>query len=138
MYEQLLEKNRSFIRVVKSYRSYSDELKSLVESLNTKKITTISGLRHTGKTKLVFTLLEKTQSFETSFYYNSDLDTLGSIKTHEDFIILFDLYVRIYGIPKIIVLQNTNNIDGIKDLISKLYNTKKYKIIVVGNNIKIQ
>jgi len=95
-------------------------------------------LRHSWKTKLIHTLLQKTQSLETSFYYNSEIDTLGTIKTDKDFIILFDLYVRIYGVPKIIILQNTNNIKWIKNLISKLYNTKKYKIILVWNNIKVE
>jgi predicted AAA+ superfamily ATPase len=138
MYEDILEKNRSFIFDMKCYRSYNFELENLVGVLNNKKIATISGLRHTGKTKLIYTLLQKTQSFETSFYYNSELDTLWVIKTDEDFIVLFDLYVRIYGVPKLIVLQNTNNIEWIKKLISKFYSTKKYKIIIVWNNIKIE
>lgn len=137
MYEKLLERNKVFISDMKSYRSYKNKLPELVELLNSNKMVTISGLRHSGKTKLIYTLLEKTQSFHTSFYYNSELDTLSAIKTHEDFIVLFDLYVRIHGIPKIIVLQNTNNITGIKNLISQLYKTKKYKIIIVWNNIKI-
>lgn len=53
-------------------------------------------------------------------------------------ITLLDIYVRIYGVPKIIVLQNTNNIERIKTFISQLYKTKKYKLIIVGNNIKIE
>jgi predicted AAA+ superfamily ATPase len=138
MYENLLERNQKFIQDIKCYRSYDSELLQLIKVLNNKKIATISGLRHTGKTNLVFTLLQKTQSFESSFYYNSELDTLWTVKTHEDFIVLFDLYVRIHGIPKIIILQNTNNIEWIKTLISKLYSTKKYKIIIVWNNIKIE
>jgi predicted AAA+ superfamily ATPase len=137
MYEDILEKNKAFIQNMKCYRSYENELSQLVNMLNTNKIVTISGLRHTGKTKLVYTLLQKTQSFETSFYYNSDIDTLWTIKTDKDFIILFDLYVRIHGVPKIIILQNTNNIEWIKGLISKFYSTRKYKIIIVWNNITI-
>jgi predicted AAA+ superfamily ATPase len=137
MYEEILEKNRAFILNMKCFRSYEHKLSELVNILNSNKIVTISGLRHTGKTKLIYTLLQKTQSFETSFYYNSEIDILNTIKTDKEFIILFDLYVRIHGVPKIIILQNTNNIEWIKNLISKFYSTKKYKIIIVWNNITI-
>ncbi len=111
MYEEILEKNRAFILNMKCFRSYEHKLSELVNILNSNKIVTISGLRHTGKTKLIYTLLQKTQSFEASFYYNSEIDILNTIKTDKEFIILFDLYVRIHGVPKIIILQNTNNIE---------------------------
>lgn len=138
MYEDILKKNIDYISNMKCYRSYENELRDLVSVLNKNKIVTISWLRHTGKTKLIYTLLKSTQSFGISFYYNSEIDTLGSIKTDIEFIVLFDLYVRIHGVPKIIILQNTNNIDGIKNLISKFYATKKYKIILVWNSIKVE
>ncbi len=138
MYRELLDKNLKFISQQKCYRSYDTQTNSLTELLNEKKIVTISWLRHSWKTKLIYSLLSKTQNFSSTFYYNSELDTLGVIQNGDDFIILFDLYVRIHGIPKIIVLQNTNNIVGIKSLISRFFKTKKYKIIVVGNNIKIE
>ena len=138
MYEKLLEKNLEHIKNRKSFRSYDEQLETLVSALNSKKIATVSGLRHTGKTKLIHTLLKKTQSFEKCFYYNSELDSLGTIQTQKDLIIIFDIFVRIYGVPNIIVLQNTNNIEWIKDFISKLYKTKKYKLVIVWNNIKIE
>lgn len=138
MYQELLEKNKEHIQNQKTYRSYNSKVSEVVNVLNSRKIVTVSGLRHTGKTKLVYTVLKKTNSFENCFYYNSDLDTLWTINSQEELIILFDIFVRIYGVPKIIILQNTNNITGIKEFIQKLYKTKKYNILVVGNNIKIQ
>ena len=138
MYQEILEKNLSFIKNQKSYRRFNETIASSVNTLNSKNIITISGLRHTGKTKLTSEILKKTKSFESSFYYNSELDSLWVIKNKQDLITLLDIYVRVYGVPKIIVLQNTNNIEGIKDFISQLFKTKKYKLIIVGNNIKIE
>lgn len=138
MYQELLEKNLEFIRNKKTYRSYNNQTEKLTSELNSSKIVTISWLRHTGRTGLIYDLLKKTESFEKTFYYNSQLDTLGIIKNETDFIILFDIYTRIYWLPSIIVLQNTNNIEWIKTLIQRFFKTKKYKIIIAWNNIKIQ
>ena len=138
MYQELIEKNRKYIRSVKEYRSYKNELQKLTWWLNTSSIVTLSWLRHTGRTGLVHSMLQKTQKMEECFYYNAELDTLWGIKNKDDFIILFDLYVRIYWVPKIIVLQNMNNIEWIKQLILQLYKTKKYKIILLWNNIQIE
>jgi len=76
MYQEILEKNLSFIKNQKSYRRFNETIASSVNTLNSKNIITISGLRHTGKTKLTSEILKKTKSFESSFYYNSELDSL--------------------------------------------------------------
>ena len=138
MYQKILEKNKNFIQNQKMYSSLEDSIQESVSELNSKKIFFLSGLKHTGKTKLIHALLKKTRNFDSSFYYNSDLDSLGLIKTHENLITLLDIHIRIQGIPKIIILQNTNNITGIKKFIAQLYKTKKYKLIIVWNNIRIE
>ncbi len=138
MYQDLITKNRDYIRAIKVYRSYGDKIQNLANWLNNSSIVTLTWLRHTGRTGLVRSMLEKTWKIDECFYYNDELDVLGWIKNKDDFIILFDLYVRIYWVPKIIVLQNMNNIEWIKDLIMQLYKTKKYKILLVWNNIQIQ
>jgi len=138
MYNDLLEKNKNYIKNIVVLRDYSAEVTHITNLLNSQYIVTLTWLRHTGKTWLIRNLLEKTQTFNDCFYYNAELDTLQSIKNKDEFIILFDLYVRIYWVPKIIILQNMNNIEWIKELILQLYKTKKYKIILVWNNIQIQ
>jgi len=138
MYQELIEKNRVSIAEKKSFRSFGGELKILLWELNEKKIVTISGLRHTGRTSLVSEAIKKSNSLDRTFYFNAELDALWVIRNKDDFIILFDMYVRIYWVPKIIVLQNMNNITGIKSLIWQFISTKKYKIILVGNNIKVE
>lgn len=138
MYQEILEKNLSYIKKQKSFRNLNSQTKSAVDALNKEKIITISGLKHTGKTKLIHEILKKTQSFDNTFYYNSELDPLWAIKSKQELITLLDIYVRVYGVPKIIVLQNTNNVESIKEFISQLFKTQKYKIIIVWNNIKVE
>ncbi len=138
MYEQILEYNREYIRTQKAYRSYKDEIVQAVQLLNTERIITVRGLKHTGKTAFISELLKKTDRFDSALYYNGSLDTMGTVRNQEDMITLFDVSVRIYGIPKVIILQDINHINDIKEFILHLYKTKKYKILIVGNNIKIQ
>jgi len=138
MYQELIEKNISHIRNTKKYRNYDLQISQLTDWLNKNSIVTITWLRHTGRTALAQSLLKKNQILENSFYYNQELDTLWIIKNKNDFITLFDVYVRIYWIPKVIVLQNMNNIEWIKKLISQFYASKKYKIIIIWNNIQIE
>lgn len=137
MYEKILKKNENFIISQKSFRKYTHELQSLVRALNKDKIVTLSGIRHSWKTKLLCEFLTKTKSQEDCFYHNSEVDTLWLIHDEKNLMTLMDIHVRIHGIPKIVILQNTNNVVWIKQFIQKLYKTKKYKIIIAGNNIKI-
>lgn len=138
MYQELIEKNQTYIRNIRAYRNFSKELNTLTDILNKNSLVTLTWLKHTGRTSLISLMLEKTNKYNDTFYYNAELDTLWSIKNKDNFIILFDLYVRINGTPKIIVLQNMNNIEWIKQLILQLYKTKKYKILLVWNNIQIE
>lgn len=74
---------------------------------------------------------------EKCFYFNTELDSLGAVKTAQDISMLLDTFSRIYGIPQIIVLQSVNQIRNIKSLILQIYKSKKFKIIIIDNNIKI-
>lgn len=135
--EFLLEKNRNFLFSKKVFFSHTNSMKKLVSALNTKKIAIVSGVKYSGKTKFVYDLLEKTNATQHAFYINSELDTLGKIKYAHDIDTLLELHKRTYWNPKIIILQNINKVSGIKDYIGELYTSKKYKIIIVGNNIQI-
>jgi len=137
MFEKLIEKNQDFILSQKIFRSYGQKLWEIADSLNNKGIVTISGIRHSWKTALITKFLETTSMQDACFYFNSELDILGNINSLESLITLMDIYIRIHGTPKIIVLQNTNNIEWIKDFISKLFKTQNFKIIIVWNNIRI-
>ncbi len=138
MYENILQKNTDSIQNQKSFRKYDTEIKRLVTALNHKRLVTLSGIRHSGKTKLLSEFLTKTKNHANCFYHNSELDTLWLIHDQQDLQTLLDVYIRIHGTPKIVILQNTNNIIWIKQFIQRLYKEQKYKIIIAGNNIKIE
>ena len=76
MFQDILERNKVYIQNQKLYFPLDQEVIRAVHILNEQKIFTLSGLRHTGKTKLVHALLKKTQSFDQCFYFNGDIDTL--------------------------------------------------------------
>lgn len=63
MYQEILEKNLLAIQHQKLFYPLDTEVERAVALLNEYKILTVSGLRHTGKTKLIHALLKKTQSF---------------------------------------------------------------------------
>jgi len=138
MLEIILEKNISFIKNRALFRKYNTEIQHVVNTLNQKRILMLSWLRNIGKTNIVHEFLRKTDSFDTSFYFNTEVDALWNIKNEHDMITLFDIYVRIYGVPKVIILQNTESVAHIKNFITKLIATKKYKILLVWNNIKVE
>jgi len=137
MYQEILDYNKAFIEDYTVFWDYSTQLQNLVNILNTNKIAQVTWLKWCGKTALIHLLLKKTNSFDTSFYFHAGLDTMSHISSREELITYFDIHVRIHGIPKIIILQDTQSISGIKEFILELIHTKKYKIILVGNNMKI-
>lgn len=135
--ENLIQRLQQDISEKKIFFPRRHTLKKLVEELNNKKIVILSGMRYMGKTKLLKEMITKTSSEKDFFYYNSEVDLLGKIQNSEDLEILLWLHIRIHWEPKILILQNISKINDIKDYIWKLYTQKKYKIIIVGNNIKI-
>lgn len=135
--QNLLEKNKNFFFWKKVFFSHKTLIEKLVKALNKDKIVIVSGMRYAGKTKFVLDMVQKTWAKETVFYHNSEVDTLGKILNADDLQTLLDLHKRVFWVPKIIVLQNIHKIEGIKDYIGKVYKEKLYKIIIIGNNIKI-
>lgn len=135
--ENLLEKNLAYLFSRKIFFSHSVLLQKLVEALNKDKIAIISGMRYSWKTKFLHDMLEKTGAKNEVFYYNGEIDTLSRVKDIQDLKVLVKLHKRIHGAPKIIALQNISKIRWIKDYIGELYTEKKYKIVILENNIKI-
>jgi predicted AAA+ superfamily ATPase len=104
--------------------------------LNKDKIVVITGMRWLHKTSILKEFLEKTKS-ENYLYINDELDLENKIKNDKDFFELLKLYEWKFGFCNIIILQNTNKIENLKQMILDLYKSKKYKIIILWNNIHI-
>jgi hypothetical protein len=65
--------------------------------------------------------LEKTLTKNDFFYFNANLDALKYIKNNKDLESLLNLYIQNHSKPKIIILENTTTIEGIKNFISFVY-----------------
>jgi predicted AAA+ superfamily ATPase len=104
--------------------------------LNKDKIVVITGMRWLHKTWILKEFLEKTKS-NNYLYLNDELDLENKIKNDKDFFELLNAYEWKFGFCSIIVLQNIHKIKNIKQIITDLYKLKKYKIIILWNNIHI-
>ena len=112
-------------------------LKNLVHALNKDKIVILWGIKNVWKCGFIKFLLEKTLTKNDFFYFNANLDALKYIKNNKDLESLLNLYIQNHSKPKIIILENTTTIEGIKNFISFVYQ-QWYKIVLLWNNIKIE
>ncbi|MCD5385184.1 AAA family ATPase [Candidatus Gracilibacteria bacterium] len=111
-------------------------IKNTINTLNNDKLVIVSGMRKIGKVNFIKNLINKTKTNNNYFYFNKADDLENKIKNNLDILNLLNDYVKLYKIPKIIILQNISKIEGIKNFISYLYKNK-YKVILLGNDIKI-
>lgn len=117
-----------------NYNSLKIEITS---KLNKDKLVVISWLRWSPKTNIVSNIIKKSNYKNNYFYFNKDLDYNNEIKSENDLNLLFSSYTKRYKNPNIIILENTHNIKWFKDFLSKKYSEKKYKLIIIWNDIKI-
>lgn len=115
-----------------------DSLKNeIITKLNKEKLVVISWLRGSPKTNIIWNIIQKSNYKNNYFYFNKQLDYNNEINSEKDLNSLFSSYTKRYKEPSIIILENTHNIKGFKDFLSKKYSEKKYKIIIIWNDIKI-
>ena len=136
--DNILLNNRKFLESKKVFFGNPEKIKRLVSILNRDRVILISGIRFGGKTKFIKEMIEKTRIWEKAFYFNKELDTLWKIKSSTDLEKLVNRYSEKYQKPQILILQNISKIKGIKWYIAKIYEEKKYKLIIAENNLKIE
>ena len=134
----VLQNNKIFLSGKESLYDNPDKIVKLVTTLNTDRVILVSGMRYAGKTRFISEMIKKTRIGERAFYFNSELDTLGEIKSANDIMALIDLHTKDHGKPQILILQNISKIERIKQFIGKVYEEKSHKMILVGNNLKIE
>lgn len=133
---KLINKNLEYIKNYPIFGNNNEFIKKITEKLNKDKIVVITGMRWLHKTSLLKEFLEKTKS-TNCLYINDELDLENKIKNDSDFIELLKIYEENFSFCNVIILQNINKIKNIKQIISDLYKWKKYKILILGNNIHI-
>ncbi|NDK08507.1 AAA family ATPase [Candidatus Gracilibacteria bacterium] len=132
----LINKNLRYLKEYPIFNNNNDFIQKIIKKLNKDKIVVITGMRGLHKTSILKEFIEKTSS-TNYLYINDELDAENTIKNDSDFFELLKLYEKKYDFCNIIVLQNVTKIQNIKNVISELYKLKKYKIIIIGNNIHI-
>ena len=135
--EYLIEQNKDDLSKIKVFKNHNIIIKNIVDILNVDKIIILSWLKNVWKTNIIKELLTKTNLINNVFYFNKELDTKNQIYNTEELKILFNVYVWLYNIPKIIILKDVSKIEWIKTFIPKYYK-QKIKIIIIWNNLKIQ
>lgn len=133
---ELINKNLDYLKNYPIFKNNNDFVKKMAGKLNKDRIVVITGMRWLHKTSILKEFLEKTKS-TNYLYINDELDLQNTIKDDKDFFNLLKVYENKFWFCNIIVLQNINKIKNIKQLILDLYKTKKYKIIILWNNIHI-
>ncbi|MFA5916990.1 MAG: AAA family ATPase [Candidatus Gracilibacteria bacterium] len=131
-----INKNLTYLQNYPIFKNNNDFIKEMTLKLNKDKIIVITGMRGLHKTSIVKEFLEKTKS-TNYLYINDELDLQNTIKDDKDFFELLKIYEQKFIFCSIIILQNINKVKNIKQLILDLYKSKKYKIIILGNNIHI-
>ena len=112
------------------HRSSEKKLASLMKN---KEITVITGLRRCGKSVLMNRI--KAQAKERDYYFNFEDDRLATF-TSDDFQLLYETFLELYGEQKTFYFDEIQNIPGWEVFVRRLYNSKN-KIIITGSNASL-
>lgn len=116
-----------------NYNTETTTIKNILQNLNSKKIQVIEWFMFHNHRSLLKELLEKTGLSEWFFYYNNDFDHQNKIKNLDDLQRLLNKYIKLNNKPKVIILENCQNIEEIETFIYNYFHSG-YKIILIGNN----
>lgn len=136
--DNILVNSKNFLEWKKVIFGNPEKIKRLVSVLNKERVILVSGMRFAWKTKFIQEMVQKTRIWERAFYFNKELDTLWSVKSAVDIEKLIKLHTEKYQKPQILILQNISKVEKIKEFIARVYEEKSYKMIIVGNNLKIE
>jgi hypothetical protein len=68
-------------------------------------------MRNVGKINIVKELLTRTNLIDNVFYFSKELDIKNQITDSEKLENLFNVYVQLYNIPKLIILEDVSKIE---------------------------
>src|SRR3990167_9909216 len=112
------------------YRNAETKLKALIKN---KEVTVITGVRRCGKSVLMNKI--RIQSKEHDYYFNFEDDRLAAF-TGDDFQLLFETFLELYGEQKTFYFDEIQNIPGWEIFVRRLYNAGN-KIIITGSNASL-
>ncbi|ABX78338.1 ATP-binding protein [Coxiella burnetii] len=109
------------------HRSAEKKLEPLVKS---KEVTVIMGVRRCGKSVLMHSVRVKAK--EQDYYFNFEDDRLATF-TNDDFQLLYEVFLELYGEQNTFYFDEIQNIPGWEMFVRRLYNGGN-KIIITGSN----
>jgi len=105
----------------------------LIELAKNKEIIIITGVRRSGKSVLLHRY--RKQAKETDYYFHFEDERLAQFSI-EDFQVLQQIFVELYGIQKTYYFDEIQNIPGWEKFVRRLYNTGN-KIFITGSNANL-
>jgi len=135
--QTLLKNNMNHILTTEVFHKDIINLKKSVDILNKDNFIIVSWMIWVWKLNFIKFLLESIWTYNGFFYLNPDFDSNNSILSSSDLEKYFNLHIKQYWNPKIIILENIINIRWVKSFINKIHKDKKYKLILIWNSIKI-
>jgi len=126
------QKSDEVIPVDYRYRSSEQSLAQLIAN---NEVTVITGIRRCGKSVLMNRI--RMQAKEHDFYLNFD-DARLAIFTLEDFQILYEVLLELYGDQKTFYFDEIQNIPGWEIFVRRLYNGGNKIIYYHSFNFQVQ
>lgn len=129
----IITKSRSlFSQEIKPRKFYYDQLELYLE---TNQIVVIQWQRRVGKSSIALGYLkEKNSNLDRIFFINKELDVDNQIDTAKSLNKMFEAYVKVYGEPEYIIIDEVQDIQDRERFIRAMSAYKKYKIIITWSN----
>lgn len=109
------------------------QYQQVVPLIDTKQIIIVSGIRRCGKSTLMQFI--RTNANESNYYINFDDDRLVSFAL-EDFQLLIDVFIQLYGVQNTFYFDEIQNILGWERFARRLHNEGK-KVFITGSNASL-
>lgn len=131
--DEILELNKNYFWTCDEKNTNLISVEKIIKSLEKHSIVKIQWLSQTRKLSTAFKVSLLLWERDNVFYFNSQVYKNARIKNASGLKKLFSHYSEKKAVDttKIIVLESVDEIDGIKDFISELFQQKKYKIILI-------
>jgi hypothetical protein len=112
-----------------------DDLKEIERYLKIPHVLIISGVRRSGKSTLLTQIMS--EWFDQDYYYISFEDErLISFCAQEDFDVLYQVFLELYGEKKTFFLDEIQNVSGWERFVRRMYE-REFKFIITGSNAKL-
>ncbi len=107
-------------------------LSAMGEKINIPHIIVISGLRRVGKSTLLLQIMKKYYSAEDFYYINFEDERLFNFKA-ENFNLLYEALVELYGERKVFFIDEIQNVKNYEIFVRRFYDTG-FKFFITGSN----